>query len=115
MVGVKNICGQPLEIDYNYNTYSFSSGSTVLIEEELKEHLLEFYPKAFHFDVPVDKKTILTKVKVTKTKSYITPSSPATVDFKATKAGGQASTYTPDVEVENPGFVGPGLEVDSIE
>ena len=113
MVVVKNIESKHLELSYKGNNYSFPIGQEILVEEEIRDYLLELWPLAFDFSIGTDRKKPLPKAKVTKTKPIVPKGEPIS-DMEVTKVGDQKRTFTQDGEVNNAGFYGPGLEVDDL-
>lgn len=64
MKAVKNLSGNALDIDFNFNTYHIDK-SPVMVEEDLFKHLQERFPLAFDFEFT--SKTPIIKVKSTPT------------------------------------------------
>ena len=88
MKAIKNIEGKLLEVAFEGKTYVFGKDKTVLVEENVIEHLKETIPLAFDFKVKTTKKSIFKRVK-TKTTPALRPMSSPANDMIATKKGEQ--------------------------
>jgi hypothetical protein len=68
---IRNIDNHDLKVDFDFNTYFLPKNRTVMVEEDLFNHLKEILPLSFSFDVEVGSKgKPLPMVKRTKTKSF---------------------------------------------
>ena len=91
MIAIKNIEGKDLDIPFEGWTYHFPQGKIVLVEMELRDHLIDLIPLAFDFNAQTSKKKGYQAVKRTKTTAYIKPSpydeEKGTADMKIGKEG----------------------------
>jgi len=121
---IKNLSGQKLEIPFEFKTYIFEKGETVLAENELADFLMERLPMSFQFREKHDSEKVA-KVKSFKTKSFF-PSQDDEAElgtgFMKIKSVKQKSTFdTPDglpvsgqKDKDGIEFYGGGIEPDTI-
>lgn len=109
---VKNKQGD-ISVEFDFYTYTFPKGKTVLVEEDIEAHLKERYPLVFEFDIKSNKKTKgkpITKVQKEKTESRLPVSSttPQTQDMYVSTGEVKPTFGLPDED----GLVGPGVEIE---
>lgn len=112
MVAIKNIEGKELSLQFEGSTYHFPKEGVVLVEDNVCEYLKEIWPLAFEYDVKTAKNEIIPKVRVVKTKSFLSNNDDK-LDMKVSR--GKMLADSLGSETEGVDFYGAGIEVDSLE
>ena len=113
MIAVKNISDKKIEIPFEGYTYKFKEGSTLLITEDLYNHIRSIWEKGVFKEIKKSQKQMLRAPKV-KTPAVIKQEPIDTFksnDMKITKGGTQSPTLSnPDATPASGTIDGDGVE-----